>query len=571
VGGKLGAAMGGATATPASTGGRLLGESFGRAAVSGLTRLAIQGGTLDWQAVAADTVSGLVYGGLEQVAADAPPLKVYARGGNTDVAGDDSPMFVVGRTGMELRPPGVQPDQRIAGRRYITDADIAERGSIGPLSVLDAGREFADRAGAFIHGARVLEVMNAAEQVLGGEWAQPDGIALDANTAALAYALGIPVYRLLPEPGRTSPTGRYALTADGTVRLGAYFADAFQDRVPGMAFISTGASTAATYDYMVQQMGREFVASGDAEFLARHVPRGFEALDVTEIYNRTRERTWASTSSFSFLTQAEFQELESNDRLSALGHNVSRSIVNLATAALQITGSAAGSVQRLWSLDRIGGLFRGEALFEAALTAVSVPFPAGRLAAVVQTARLEAGVGAPLPKLWLKQVGAVGNLKLLTPSRARDVLALPPGRASSELRDLPGIASGGLKLPKVEGHWLRGSHGNLGSVPGQVAEKLNGRRFQSFDRFREAFWEEIAADPILSRQFSGPNLRRMEQGMAPVAHSSQHHGEKISYVLHHKLPIHQGGAVYDMSNLVVVTPRMHAEILDGSFHFGGAR
>ena len=41
-----------------------------------------------------------------------------------------------------------------------------------------------------------------------------------------------------------------------------------------------------------------------------------------------------------------------------------------------------------------------------------------------------------------------------------------------------------------------------------------------------------------------------------------------SYVLHHKVPIHAGGGVYDLDNLIVVTPQMHQQILDTSYHFG---
>jgi hypothetical protein len=98
VGGKLGAAMGGATAAPASTGGRLLGEAFGRAAVSGLTRLAVQGGTLDWQAVAADTVSGLVYGGVEQVAKAERVRALARRSARADSPQGERLMPVAART-----------------------------------------------------------------------------------------------------------------------------------------------------------------------------------------------------------------------------------------------------------------------------------------------------------------------------------------------------------------------------------------------------------------------------------------------------------------------------------------
>jgi hypothetical protein len=83
----------------------------------------------------------------------------------------------------------------------------------------------------------------------------------------------------------------------------------------------------------------------------------------------------------------------------------------MSTAALQITAGAAGSVQRLWFSNRIGHLYQGEALLDGALTALSVPLPVGRLAATVRVARLQAGAATSPPKVWLQQLGAVGDLR----------------------------------------------------------------------------------------------------------------------------------------------------------------
>lgn len=136
---------------------------------------------------------------------------------------------------------------------------------------------------------------------------------------------------------------------------------------------------------------------------------------------------------------------------------------------------------------------------------------------------------------------------------------------------MDGRASGCLNLPEINGKWFKGSHGNFRNIPKQVAEKLNGQIFQIFDNFRGAFWMEVAADSRLASQFSLGNIRRMEKGMAPIAHVSQHLGKQSPYVLHHRQPIQHGGVVYDMSNIVVVTPRLHKEILDGAYHYGNGR
>ena len=39
------------------------------------------------------------------------------------------------------------------------------------------------------------------------------------------------------------------------------------------------------------------------------------------------------------------------------------------------------------------------------------------------------------------------------------------------------------------------------------------------------------------------------------------------YNLHHVTPIHEGGGVYDLNNIYVVTPRYHQEILDPTYHY----
>ena len=114
---------------------------------------------------------------------------------------------------------------------------------------------------------------------------------------------------------------------------------------------------------------------------------------------------------------------------------------------------------------------------------------------------------------------------------------------------------------------MRGTQGNIGLIPKGVADKLSGRSFNNFGEFRSAFWKEIA-NSSYAREFSTSNITRMSKGLAPKVSKSQQYGKLSSYVLHHKTPIHAGGGVYNLDNLVIVTPRMHQEILDKAYHFG---
>ena len=120
----------------------------------------------------------------------------------------------------------------------------------------------------------------------------------------------------------------------------------------------------------------------------------------------------------------------------------------------------------------------------------------------------------------------------------------------------------------ITGKWLKGSAGNAGLFPKSVAEKLKGKQFNNFDEFRQQFWKTVAEDADLAPQFSVQNLAKMKNGNAPTPLPEQWLGGQTSYILHHKTPINQGGAVYDMDNLYIVTPRFHKEILAPEFHFG---
>ena len=96
---------------------------------------------------------------------------------------------------------------------------------------------------------------------------------------------------------------------------------------------------------------------------------------------------------------------------------------------------------------------------------------------------------------------------------------------------------------------------------------MRGKTFQTFDKFREAFWKEIGNDPALSVGFSSSNVTRMQNGLAPKVLNSQSLGKQNSYILHHKTPIQHNGGVYDMDNIIICTPRYHKEVLDPLYHF----
>jgi pyocin large subunit-like protein len=136
------------------------------------------------------------------------------------------------------------------------------------------------------------------------------------------------------------------------------------------------------------------------------------------------------------------------------------------------------------------------------------------------------------------------------------------------LRNLPGQVTG--KGQKVTDTWLADAgQGNGSPIPSQIADKLRGRTFSNFDGFREAFWQEVSKDPELSRQFDPGSLATMKNGRAPYVRKTERMGLRVKHELHHIEEIQNGGAVYDVDNLGVATPKRHIEIHRGTQNGNG--
>ena len=142
-----------------------------------------------------------------------------------------------------------------------------------------------------------------------------------------------------------------------------------------------------------------------------------------------------------------------------------------------------------------------------------------------------------------------------------------PYNSTAELRYLPGIATGGERLPDITGRWFE--DGRIGLIPGQIARRMQGLDFNNFREFRETFWKFVAQDPHLgvlqSDQnpvgWSSTNLNRMRRGLAPFVESDQATGagSNAVYQLDHSHDLQYGGEVYDLDSIRVVTPRFHQE------------
>ncbi|MGE6536498.1 T7SS effector LXG polymorphic toxin [Bacillus luti] len=141
--------------------------------------------------------------------------------------------------------------------------------------------------------------------------------------------------------------------------------------------------------------------------------------------------------------------------------------------------------------------------------------------------------------------------------------------SSAEKRKSPGTVTSSFNLERSLGTQkkLMYNNGSIGVIPQEIRNKLVGKEFKSFDEFRAEFWKTVA-DSSYANEFNRMNRMRMLEGKAPYTPGSEQYGAHKVYVLHHKQPIHQGGDVYNLDNLIIVSPKTHQTILDPAYHFG---
>ncbi|HCZ4970387.1 TPA: S-type pyocin domain-containing protein, partial [Salmonella enterica subsp. enterica serovar Saintpaul str. CFSAN004160] len=126
-------------------------------------------------------------------------------------------------------------------------------------------------------------------------------------------------------------------------------------------------------------------------------------------------------------------------------------------------------------------------------------------------------------------------------------------------RKLPGKVSG---YGQGDGEsWLQDADKGDGvPIPARIADKLRGREFSSFDAFRKALWTEVGKDPELLKQFKNQNKALVINGLSSFVPKPERAGGRMVFELHHITRVIDGGAVYDIDNLRVVTPKHHIEI-----------
>lgn len=173
------------------------------------------------------------------------------------------------------------------------------------------------------------------------------------------------------------------------------------------------------------------------------------------------------------------------------------------------------------------------------------------------------------PSIWIFPPTEAAERIIVSPiypPEYRDfILVFPVGSGVQPLyivisaRKEPGTVTGQGK--DVSGSWLAGAGEGAGApIPSRIADQLRGRKFNRFDDFREAFWIAVGNDAELLGQFRLNNQAFLIKGNSPYAPRTERNGENARYELHHIEHIQHGGAVYDIDNLVVMTPKRHVEV-----------
>ena len=193
--------------------------------------------------------------------------------------------------------------------------------------------------------------------------------------------------------------------------------------------------------------------------------------------------------------------------------------------------------------------------------------PAADPSSTLGTPTLE---GAPqAPQIWIYPPTEQADNIIVSPiypDAYKDFILVFPADSGVQplyivmnVRHSPGVVTG--QGQDVSGIWLAGAGTGLGApIPARIADQLRGKKFKSFDDFRAAMWTAVGNDAELLSQFNSTNKDWLGKGNSPFAPKAERNGENARYEIHHIENIQHGGAVYDLENLRVATPKRHAEI-----------
>lgn len=238
-------------------------------------------------------------------------------------------------------------------------------------------------------------------------------------------------------------------------------------------------------------------------------------------------------------------------------YELGKALADIALGIDAVTGFARG----LYELTTGQNIITGEhlTLFDRSMAAIAV-LSAGTFSSATKAAQATKNIVIATAR---KFGGAIAhNTGQIVEAIDKAVGPHSFYRAASTLRKTPGVSSMSAALHEPR-QLLRGTHANAAQVPKSIGEALSGREFRTFGELRRAFWQQMANHPQYAQEFAAlhpDNLDLMRRGLSPIAEATQHVGANRVFELHHLKNIQHGGEVYDLSNLVIVSPRYHSRV-----------
>ncbi|HWH85162.1 MAG TPA: S-type pyocin domain-containing protein [Pseudomonas sp.] len=142
-------------------------------------------------------------------------------------------------------------------------------------------------------------------------------------------------------------------------------------------------------------------------------------------------------------------------------------------------------------------------------------------------------------------------------------LGLPPQYVMfRDRRNDPGVASG-YGEPVANGWLEAATQGEGAAIPSRIADQLRGKQFNDFRAFRETFWKAVSADVELAMWFDPNSLSAMSKGRSAFVRAGDRVGKRVKLELHHVSSLSDGGQLYDIDNLRLLTPKQHLEVHKG--------
>ena len=135
-----------------------------------------------------------------------------------------------------------------------------------------------------------------------------------------------------------------------------------------------------------------------------------------------------------------------------------------------------------------------------------------------------------------------------------------PGLSAEEKKNTKGIVTGTISNRKIRK--MSRSKGAILLIPPEIANKFIGKEFDTFDKFKAALYKEIGNSKYVT-QFINSNQTALKKGNAPFAPRSLQTGgnqNQIRYNIHHIHPVEDGGDVYNLDNLMILSPKTHKEV-----------